>query len=888
MRAEREGGKSVVVTKSCCMRSNTRSVVASQLKKGCLPNLKVAVNQTTEEAGALSLFESATRLEKGTDRPMSYVGIYGAQQSSGPVCVERNTLYLNENDPDFSPDRSDDGVAEDISEDCVEPKTLSHQEQQEHESDDDHHAIAPTAVKLFDGTADPTLAIQSHVGLYKKSNVVVQNFSEDTIAIGTSMGEGETPIPAPTPKPSLIYHDNKKDTTDVTCNMMNEQEDDVLSEKENQERSMPLVTTVYTKNYAFQSVHKQQMAQGTEMQNSALSVPAATEAAAIVTSEAVMQRGVGQFEFQEERGQCIKFHPVSPEFYSNYKLKTRTKFESGTKADKAKAHVVDCQCAQCCKARRNRVKQYSVGYHAGIKLVSAVLEAGGCVFTPKDDWQIMWNPTHLKSYSFQMLSKWQKVNQFPRSIECTRKDTLSRNIQRMQTAHGKRHFDFLPSCFIFPSERDALYAEMMKNPDMVWICKPASSACGRGIFITTIFSDIQIGVDDTYVVEQYIHRPLLFNGFKFDLRLYVAVTSFNPLLVYLHDEGLVRLATVKYEENCGDLANNFVHLTNYSINKHSEGYKDPVDREDADNCDSTSSKLALVSFYRKLAKDGVNIDILWRNIEDLVIKTLLSIEMQVTTAVEMFVPHPNNCFELFGFDVLIDCDLRPWLLEVNFSPSLACDTDFDLGVKSAVLSDLFNMVGLRPRDNDDIASMKSSRGGLPYGKVAVKKKGPTVRRKKDQNGIARETKDGGGASSSRSAQSNSGFHAKVSLVEQKFGRKLTTEEMRVIRVMDDEVSQAGGFKRIFPAQNSCTMYRNFFESERPLNTLAMHTVLAECIIENSTKPVSEQVTEISSGNITSSWRHNRPNRARIDPEVQLKKEERRQMKMVNQDCRSQI
>ena len=60
----------------------------------------------------------------------------------------------------------------------------------------------------------------------------------------------------------------------------------------------------------------------------------------------------------------------------------------------------------------------------------------------------------------------------------------------------------------------------------------------------------------------------------------------------------------------------------------------------------------------------------------------------------MYVPHRNNCFQLFGFDIMIDDKLNPWLLEVNLSPSLSCDSPLDQKIKSELVSDLFNMAGI--------------------------------------------------------------------------------------------------------------------------------------------------------------------------------------------------
>ena len=83
-----------------------------------------------------------------------------------------------------------------------------------------------------------------------------------------------------------------------------------------------------------------------------------------------------------------------------------------------------------------------------------------------------------------------------------------------------------------------------------------------------------------------------------------------------------------------------------------------------------------------------------QSIEDVIIKSIISVEFPVNSACKMFVPHRRNCFELYGFDILIDSDLKPWLLEVNLSPSLNCETPIDMKIKSAMLCDLLNLIGI--------------------------------------------------------------------------------------------------------------------------------------------------------------------------------------------------
>ena len=123
--------------------------------------------------------------------------------------------------------------------------------------------------------------------------------------------------------------------------------------------------------------------------------------------------------------------------------------------------------------------------------------------------------------------------------------------------HGPSLFDFIPITLTLPREASKLQALMRQNPSQFWIIKPAQSSQGKGIYITNDFNEIsqnminqqnmsESQIAPTLIASHYISNPLLIDGLKFDLRIYVAVTSVEPLRIYVYDEGLTRFATEKY------------------------------------------------------------------------------------------------------------------------------------------------------------------------------------------------------------------------------------------------------------------------------------------------------------------------------------------------------
>ncbi|MCL4131906.1 UNVERIFIED_CONTAM: hypothetical protein GTU68_055116 [Idotea baltica] len=380
------------------------------------------------------------------------------------------------------------------------------------------------------------------------------------------------------------------------------------------------------------------------------------------------------------------------------------------------------------------------------------------------------------------------------------------NIKRMQRQFGMKLFDFIPTSFVLPTEYREFCDTHLRERG-TWIVKPVASSQGKGIYLVSQVD--QVPADETSLVCRYLDSPLLVDGYKCDLRLYVAVTSLDPLVVYLYEEGLVRLATIKYQHG-KNLWNPCIHLTNYSVNKFHSNY---VQNEDPE-VDDRGNKWSLSAFLRHLKARGTDTGALMRGIEDVIIKSILSASYQMNTATNMFVPHARNCFEMYGFDILIDNQLKPWVLEVNLSPSLNMDQPLDLKIKSAMLADLFSLVGIQV-SNPNTTKIST--------RPPVYRKLPNLR---SQFG----TRFGSTGSTGTLAPS--------------------PEEHRIFRQLREEYERRGGWARIFPTPDSWAMYGSLQEYDSPLN-LILHLHLYPNIPRNS-NAAPLKMSSVSSSGLASS------------------------------------
>lgn len=363
-----------------------------------------------------------------------------------------------------------------------------------------------------------------------------------------------------------------------------------------------------------------------------------------------------------------------------------------------------------------------------------------------EEWDFFWADVHwiFENFKFTTFLPHQKINHFWNHYELTRKDLLIKNVKRTQKYLEKEHgrsyseeYDFIPTSFSLPQEYALFKIEYRKNPKLLWIVKPVGRCQGKGIFLLERFSQLNIllkkertsdinnnintdpstttpstttspQIPEGYIVQKYIENPYLVGGKKFDIRIYVLVTSYSPLTVYLHRLGFCRFSSVQYSKEKEDFTNMVIHATNVAIQKGATEY----DSENGCKWQLRNLRMYLTSKHGKDQSDKAFTDI-----EAVIVKSLLS--------VQKIIIHDKHCFELYGYDVLLDENLKPWLLEINASPSLSVENHLDYESKCMVLGDMLSVLDMEKTSKKQTES-KVGGFDLIYNSGAAKHKGTNI------------------------------------------------------------------------------------------------------------------------------------------------------------------
>lgn len=311
-----------------------------------------------------------------------------------------------------------------------------------------------------------------------------------------------------------------------------------------------------------------------------------------------------------------------------------------------------------------------------------------------EEWTVYWTDCSVSLERVMEMKRFQKINHFPGMSEICRKDLLARNMNRLLKLFPK-DYNIFPRTWCLPADYGDFQAYCRSKKNKTYICKPDSGCQGRGIFLSKNLKEIKHG--EHMICQQYLSKPFLVDGYKFDLRIYVLVTSCEPLRIFIYKEGLARFATMSYTEpSHSNLDDVCMHLTNYAINKHNDNFiRDEM----------TGSKRKLSTLWSWLENNKYDANKLWEDIEDIIIKTLISAHPILKHNYRTCFPNHiagSACFEILGFDILLDKKLKPWVLEVNHSPSFTTDSRLDREVKDALLFDTLTLINLRACDKKKV------------------------------------------------------------------------------------------------------------------------------------------------------------------------------------------
>ncbi len=205
--------------------------------------------------------------------------------------------------------------------------------------------------------------------------------------------------------------------------------------------------------------------------------------------------------------------------------------------------------------------------------------------------------------------------------------------------------------------------------------------------------------DETAVVVQsYISRPFLVDNLKFDCRVYVVATSLDPISLWLYEDGLGRFATTPYsEKNAKNVSDMFVHLTNSSVNKHSDRYELNTGTSKAEM--EKGSKRSLKATFRQMGQAGLDVKLARKRMCDVLLRVFMAYEQTLREASRCisntFHKDGSGCYELFGADVMFRADGTPVVLEINYSPQIDAPMPMDQWIKGRLLADTLHLAGHR-------------------------------------------------------------------------------------------------------------------------------------------------------------------------------------------------
>ena len=315
------------------------------------------------------------------------------------------------------------------------------------------------------------------------------------------------------------------------------------------------------------------------------------------------------------------------------------------------------------------------------------LERAGWVVNGDQPWRLHWSNGRASGEIYRSLTQSQWVNHFPGIVPLVRKDELHDHLAHAD-ADANRPWRF-PRSFSMPDGLASLKAAAQANPDQVWIVKERDGSMGRGMYLVHDLNGF--APDPNTIVQEYIDNPLVFPDwpFKHVLRVYTLITMIEPLTAYVYPEIVVKVTSQAWRPASASLHELARHLTNPTVQIANSDSDDPVQAIDR------------ASFAARLDSVGQSIDEVWSKTCTMIADVLQVFAPTISTLSGVYTASPTSCFELVGFDLMLDEEATPWLLECNMSPALGTRSpagttsgDAQRRAKNGAVNDMLAILGL--------------------------------------------------------------------------------------------------------------------------------------------------------------------------------------------------
>jgi tubulin polyglutamylase TTLL1/tubulin monoglycylase TTLL3/8 len=281
---------------------------------------------------------------------------------------------------------------------------------------------------------------------------------------------------------------------------------------------------------------------------------------------------------------------------------------------------------------------------------------------------------HIKTETFPS-GNLKVYNKIAGNHNLSNKKELFVNLDKYCQENNRQVFDYVPVTFHITSLADGKFKDFENyfranalKTNNIWILKPGENTNrGTGISMCTSLEQIAKEISKTkhtVILQKYIENPFLVYKRKFDIRCYAMITCYNGIIQgYYYNEGYIRTSSKPF--SLQNVENKYIHLTNDAIQKYSEDYGKY----------ENGNKMSYGDFIEEVGS----------KIKDIVTDTIKCAVPKIMKKMHC------HTFEVFGYDFLLDENLKPWLLEVNTNPCLEISSSHLARIIPSMLDNAFQL-----------------------------------------------------------------------------------------------------------------------------------------------------------------------------------------------------